>query len=263
MKKLKRYTALTVTVIISLLIMNITVFAGDGSNLLYSEGMLNQVSTDTATAYDNMTLKESNLISILHEKGDIHTDNLVAKRMSMDDAEQFILNTDNIDLSESDIYYVENKKDSIIERKILADVAVAASGNSGENTKNGSSSRVVASCVIGYETITKNTVEYVKGKYFGGKIVSQPNSSVISSITGTYHEVGPYITASGSSGIASDYTTSASFDVSKHTSLQKKNVSRSRYFNSEVSSAAVNAKYSVSGTVNGYKFSFDVVAEAF
>lgn len=122
---------------------------------------------------------------------------------------------------------------------------------------------MVASCVIGYETITKDTVEYIKGTYFGGRIVSQPNSSVISSIKGTYHEVGPYMTAGGGSGISSDYTTSANFDVSKRMSLQKKNVSRSRYFNSEAPAAAVNAKYSVSGTVYGNKFSFDVIANAF
>ena len=45
--------------------------------------------------------------------------------------------------------------------------------------------------------------------------------------------------------------------------MQKKTVSRNRYFNFEASAAAVRAKYSVSGTVNGNKFSFDVIANAF
>ena len=120
----------------------------------------------------DITNKEDELLLLLRENGNINTDNLVIKKMNIKTAEKYITNVDNINMAESDIYYIENKKGMSVEKSILADMAVATSGNSGENVRNGSSARVVASCVIGYEAITRNTVEYIKGTYFGGRIVS-------------------------------------------------------------------------------------------
>lgn len=248
--------------IIMIMVGSVSAFAVENNINSCGDGLKNEKIFNANNI--DITNKEDELLLLLRENGNINTDDLVIKKMNIKTAEKYITNVDNINMAESDIYYIENKKGMSVEKSILADMAVATSGNSGENVRNGSSARVVASCVIGYEAITRNTVEYIKGTYFGGRIVSQPNSSVISSLKGIYYETGPYITISGDSGIATEYTTSANFDVGKHTTLQKKNISRTRYFNSEVASAAVKAKYSVAGTVNnGNQFSFDVIASAF
>ena len=205
------------------------------------------------------------LVNLAEKYGELKSDDVRVIKLNNAEKKLLIEDNDNVDLSKSDVYFIDRElSEETGEQHVIAEIEVMAAGNTGEVSENGTSARVVANCVIGYSKKTFEGVQYRKGEYYGGKIVSQPISSAITSIKGTYVEGGAYVTANNQTGtLAKEYKTSTTFDLKKHTTLQKKTVSRTNYYSTEMPFTILAAKYEVAGTVNGNNpFSFDVNAFA-
>lgn len=171
---------------------------------------------------------------------------------------------DAYEINIEDAYCIEKKvDDNTFEKTIVGDVRISNKSNMTKSSSitESKEGRVTISCTLGYERLTKNSISHVKGLYVGGKVLSQQNGTQITAIKGTYHDIGPYITAAGGSGISSDYTKHFNFDVSKNKTFQKGTVSRTKYFNT-YNAGSVDGKYTVNYKVGGSTYSIYVNASA-
>ena len=241
---------MTLMLAVTLMIQPIMVFASDVANIDYSQNK----------KLSEMTDQELMQLATKHEFLD--TEGLKISKLSVMEKANMLKSSVPIDISETNVYIMEKKiSNAENEKVVVADVAIPARASGGENkaTKEG---RVTITSVIGYETISKNGVQYKKGKYYGGFVNAQQVGTRVTSLKGTYHDVGPYITASGGSGIGIDYTTSTNFSVSGFTKLQTKQVSRDRYFNTNASPGSVDAKFTATYMVQNNTYTIAVTAQA-
>lgn len=225
------------------------------------------ISSLTITAFakniDKIPMSDEQIVVLAEKYDNIDFTNSTVFKMSPAKKTEILKNINNIDFEKSNVYEVNSlKENGLIEKSIVTDIALKSLPSGNKVIEEGSGSHVVANCVIGYSRKTHNTVPYIKGEYFGGRIVSQPNSSAITSLKGVYHEYGACITSNGSPSYVTGKTINATFNIGNHTNWQTKNVNSSYYYNSEAG-AAIQAKYIVSGKLNNsYNFSFTVYANA-
>ncbi len=217
---------------------------------------------------DNQTKKLSEMTNtelkaLINQYYAGNTNDIKVSKLQKAETEAVLESSKPIDIQNTEVYVIQKEcGEKNNEKVVIADVAVPIkplSGGVSSETKEG---RVTITCVLGYDRLTRDSISYVKGTYYGGKVETQQIGTAITSIKGTYHESGPYITASGGTGFSSGYTTSTTFSLADNRELQTKSLSRDRYFNTLISTGTVSAKYTATYKVQNSTFEISVNAYA-
>ena len=173
-----------------------------------------------------------------------------------------LLKGDNlVNIEESDVLIREVRMDNGEKaQEMLAKITIDEDSTKGLPSgstviEEKSKAYITIKTVLGYQNIKRSGVTYSRGLFYGGKVVSQSNSVVVSSLKGRYHEYGAYVTIGGQTGItAPDYIKNKTFKVSKRYQWQYDTVDRDRYYSTTLSDNALEAKFTVKGTQNGNSF---------
>ena len=219
-------------------------------------------STD-ATDCDTKYIESSNeILSVLAGQYKyMSSPNIKVEKLNDSEKTDVLEGSDQVKIRDSEVYYLtQSFADNDLETIIIADASLVASGGTVEETKEG---RVVITCVLRYERFPYKGIDYVRGVYFGGKVNSQQSGLSVTSIKATYTDCGAYVTNSGSTGIAGNYTNNKTISVSDRYSLKTFSLSRDKYFNTTMPATNVVAKYSVTYTMGGKSSSIYVNAYAY
>ena len=207
--------------------------------------------------YDN-----SRLIKQMEQGNFIYNDNVKTRKMSIEEKQEYLANSENVDIANTNVYVIEKSlSENTGEINVITDLVVKTENNStpinpgitplGEVSDTGSSAHVIITSIIGFDKITRSNIVYKRGTYYGGYVNEKPSTSSISSITGTYGDVGAYIEADGKGGIQSSrYLKTTNFSTSNPYSRKTASISRNRYFSTDAPLTMLGSIFTVKGNIN-------------
>lgn len=218
---------------------------------------------DTLVQLDNEQLFEQ-----MKDGKFIHNDSISTWKLNETQKNNYLRNCKNIDIDSTNVYVIERSlSEQSGEINVITDLVVHSKSPAvpvrpgvstmGEYSDTGSASHVVVTAIVGFDKRTYNNVEYRRGTYYGGYINETPLNTAITSLTGTYKEVGAWVGANNNNtGIqASPLSVSTNFDTSKSTTRQTASLSRSKCYSTTATGTMLGSIFTAKGKLStNYQF---------
>lgn len=219
-------------------------------------------ATSFANTSNEIDVCESELITLKGTDSFFNTPNVEVAELSLAEKEVALKGSDYVNKDESEVYTVKQIfGGNTVEAVVVADVAIAKPMAAGTKTltKDG---RVNITGFLGYDILSYQGVDFIRGTRFGGKVNSQQGGLAVTEVKGVYSDSGACITSDGQQTMDFGYRKTAYFSITNRYEMQTSSVSRNLYFDTSMPATFVSTQFSVTYEMLGNSHTIFITVSA-